>query len=82
MLCLHVPFFPVPAQNLETLVNLRRASFVDNQISHIEGLSACTALEELCLEDNRIATIEGLQGLTRSGKHVAVPLEVVRTLIP
>jgi Leucine-rich repeat (LRR) protein len=52
-------------QNLETLVNLRRASFVDNQISHIEGLSACTALEELCLEDNRIATIEGLQGLTR-----------------
>ncbi|GFH31828.1 uncharacterized protein HaLaN_30945, partial [Haematococcus lacustris] len=42
-------------QSLEGLVNLRRASFADNQISHIEGLSACTALEELCLEDNRLA---------------------------
>ncbi len=46
-------------------MNLRRASFLDNQISHIEGLECCTALEELCLEDNRIAQIEGLTGLTR-----------------
>ncbi|KAJ9527642.1 hypothetical protein QJQ45_025918 [Haematococcus lacustris] len=55
-------------QSLEGLVNLRRASFADNQISHIEGLSACTALEELCLEDNRLAAVEGLQGLTRLKK--------------
>lgn len=52
-------------QNLGQLVNLRRASFADNQISHIEGLDGCSALEELCLEDNRIGAIEGLQGLTR-----------------
>ena len=55
------------AQNLGGLVNLRRASFADNQISHIEGLEGCSTLEELCLEDNRIACIEGLQGLTRWG---------------
>ena len=37
----------------------------DYQISHIEGLEACTELEELCLEDNRLASIEGLTGLDR-----------------
>jgi Leucine-rich repeat (LRR) protein len=56
---------PPYLQNLSGLTNVRRMSFADNQISHIEGLECCTACEELCLEDNRIGSIEGLQGLTR-----------------
>jgi len=55
-------------QNLSLLPNLRRASFADNQISHIESLEGCTALEELCLEENRVVAIEGLQGCTRLKK--------------
>ncbi len=58
-------FFPPCVQNLTGLINLRRASFADNQISHLEGLEGCSALEELCVEDNRIGSIEGLTGLTR-----------------
>ena len=52
-------------QNLSQLKSLRRASFADNQISHIEGLEGCALLEELSLEDNRLSSIEGLNGLTR-----------------
>ena len=42
-----------------------QASFVDNQISHIEGLESCVLLEELCLEDNRLTSIENLTGLIK-----------------
>lgn len=37
-------------QGLERLTNLTRASFARNEISHIQGLDACTALQELCLK--------------------------------
>jgi Leucine-rich repeat (LRR) protein len=54
------------AQNLGGLTNLRRASFADNEISHIEGgLEFCCSLEELNLEDNRLGSLEGVQGLNR-----------------
>jgi Leucine-rich repeat (LRR) protein len=43
---------------------MRRASFCDNEISRLEGLEDCAALEELSLEENRVVVIEGLQRLT------------------
>lgn len=49
--------------NLENLSNLRRASFVDNEISNIEGLQYCKLLEELSLESNRIGKISGISHL-------------------
>ena len=52
-------------QNLSQLPNLRKASFVDNQISQVDALDGCTALEELSLEGNRLAGVEGLRGCTR-----------------
>ncbi|XP_053088423.1 leucine-rich repeat-containing protein 9 isoform X1 [Pangasianodon hypophthalmus] len=54
--------------NLEQLVNLRWASFNNNQLTHIEGLQHCPLLEELSLNHNYICTLEGackLQRLTR-----------------
>jgi len=51
-------------QNLEKLTSLRRASFVDNELTRLEGLDFCTALEELSVEDNRIMAIEGLSHCT------------------
>jgi len=53
---------------LERLVNLRRASFCDNELGKIEGLERCAALEELSLEDNRIAKLENLNALRRLTK--------------
>lgn len=37
-------------QGLERLTSLRKACFADNEISHIQGLEACTALQELSFE--------------------------------
>lgn len=37
-------------QGLERLVSLRKACFAQNEISHIQGLDACTALQELSLQ--------------------------------
>ncbi|XP_053357223.1 leucine-rich repeat-containing protein 9 [Clarias gariepinus] len=54
--------------NLEQLVNLRWASFNNNQLTHIKGLQHCPLLEELSLDHNSISTLEGvckLQCLTR-----------------
>ena len=45
--------------NLERLVNLRWASFNDNDLTKVEGLDNCAQLEELSLEDNCIYKIEG-----------------------
>lgn len=45
-------------QNLGKLIKLRRASFADNELSRLEGLSQCVLLEELCLEENRILKLE------------------------
>ncbi|KAK3554466.1 hypothetical protein QTP70_023488 [Hemibagrus guttatus] len=51
--------------NLEQLVNLRWASFNNNQLTNIEGLQHCPLLEELSLNHNYICTLEGLSKLQR-----------------
>lgn len=45
--------------NLNKLVNLRWASFNDNDISKVEGLDSCSKLEELSLNNNSIKTLNG-----------------------
>lgn len=45
--------------NLSALVNLRWASFNDNDVSKVEGLESCTKLEELSLNNNNITTVTG-----------------------
>lgn len=45
--------------NLDKLVNLRWASFNDNDISKVEGLDSCSKLEELSLNNNNISTLSG-----------------------
>ena len=45
--------------NLDKLVNLRWASFNDNDISKLEGLDNCLHLEELSLDDNCITSMDG-----------------------
>ena len=42
-------------QGLERLTSLRKASFARNQISHIQGLDACPALQELSFEARDLA---------------------------
>jgi len=49
--------------DLERLVNLRRASFCNNELTRLEGLDRCVLLEELSLEDNRIIKLENLATL-------------------
>ncbi|XP_040916935.1 leucine-rich repeat-containing protein 9 [Toxotes jaculatrix] len=49
--------------NLNKLVNLRWASFNDNDISKVEGLDSCLKLEELSLNNNSISTLSGLSKL-------------------
>ncbi|XP_038584816.1 leucine-rich repeat-containing protein 9 isoform X3 [Micropterus salmoides] len=49
--------------NLNKLVNLRWASFNDNDISKVEGLDSCLKLEELSLNNNSISTLSGLPKL-------------------
>ncbi|XP_041469372.1 leucine-rich repeat-containing protein 9-like isoform X1 [Lytechinus variegatus] len=51
--------------NLERLVNLRWASFNDNDLTKIEGLDNCLQIEELSLEDNCIYRIEGISHLSK-----------------
>ena len=64
-LCLQVTTLNLDSQhisklsNLERLVNLRWASFNDNDLTKVEGLDNCAQLEELSLEDNCIYKIEG-----------------------
>lgn len=45
--------------NLDRLVNLRWASFDNNELTGIEGLEHCTLLEELSLNNNSISRLEG-----------------------
>uniref|UniRef100_A0A3Q3GI00 Leucine rich repeat containing 9 n=1 Tax=Labrus bergylta TaxID=56723 RepID=A0A3Q3GI00_9LABR len=49
--------------SLNKLVNLRWASFNDNDISRVEGLESCLKLEELSLNNNNISTLTGLSKL-------------------
>ncbi|XP_037343021.2 leucine-rich repeat-containing protein 9 [Pungitius pungitius] len=49
--------------NLNKLVNLRWASFNDNDITKVEGLDSCLKLEELSLNNNSISTLDGLSKL-------------------
>eukprot|EP01048_Picozoa_sp_COSAG05_P007592 COSAG05_NODE_539_length_8851_cov_3.718693_2_plen_1327_part_00 len=72
-------------QNLEGLVNLRRGSFSDNELTHIEGLEECTALGELLLEENRIVRLDGLRNLVYLkrldvGKNKLTKIEGLGTL--
>ena len=53
---------------LDKLVNLRKASFCNNELSRLEGLDRCVNLEELSLEDNRIIKLENLGALRRLTK--------------
>lgn len=45
--------------NLNKLVNLRWASFNDNDISKLEGLDNCLKLEELSVNNNNISSFNG-----------------------
>uniref|UniRef100_A0A3Q3J496 Leucine rich repeat containing 9 n=1 Tax=Monopterus albus TaxID=43700 RepID=A0A3Q3J496_MONAL len=54
--------------NLNKLVNLRWASFNNNDISKVEGLDSCLKLEELSLNNNSISTLSGLSKLHRLNK--------------
>lgn len=45
--------------NLNKLVNLRWASFNNNDISKVEGLENCLKLEELSLNNNCITSFTG-----------------------
>lgn len=45
--------------NLNKLVNLRWASFNDNDISKLEGLDNCLKLEELSVNNNNITSFTG-----------------------
>ncbi|XP_054470363.1 leucine-rich repeat-containing protein 9 [Anoplopoma fimbria] len=49
--------------NLNKLVNLRWASFNDNDISKVEGLDSCLKLEEISLNNNSINSLNGLSKL-------------------
>ncbi|KAM4625879.1 leucine-rich repeat-containing protein 9 [Polymixia lowei] len=49
--------------NLDKLVNLRWASFNNNDISKVEGLDNCLHLEELSLNDNCVTEMRGLSKL-------------------
>ena len=69
--------------NLERLVNLRRASFFDNELPRLEGLDAATKLEELCLEENRLLKIEGGPSLSPSlPLSLSLPLPLSLSLPP
>jgi hypothetical protein len=72
-------------QNLENLPNLRRASFCDNELTHVEGLETCTSLVELMLEENRIVRLDGLRSLVSLkrldvGKNKLTKIEGIDTL--
>ncbi|KAJ7990764.1 hypothetical protein DPEC_G00290290 [Dallia pectoralis] len=54
--------------NLDKLVNLRWASFNDNDISIVEGLDNCRHLEELSLNDNCISKLDGMSKLQQLTK--------------
>lgn len=45
--------------NLNKMVNLRWASFNDNDISKLEGLDNCLKLEELSVNNNNITSFNG-----------------------
>ena len=48
---------------LDDLVNVRRLSMIDNEISAIEAINYCKLLEELSLENNRISKITNINHL-------------------
>lgn len=56
--------------NLNSLVNLRWASFNDNDISKLEGLESCLNLEELSLNNNNISTLSGESGSQLDNKII------------
>lgn len=48
--------------------HLLACSLADNELSALDGLGACTCLEELTLESNRVSSLVGLCTLTRLRK--------------
>uniref|UniRef100_A0A3B5A897 Leucine-rich repeat-containing protein 9-like n=1 Tax=Stegastes partitus TaxID=144197 RepID=A0A3B5A897_9TELE len=57
--------------NLNKLVNLRWASFNDNDISKVEGLESCLKLEELSLNNNSLARLQCLNKLSVDGNQLS-----------
>ncbi|XP_041928695.1 leucine-rich repeat-containing protein 9 [Alosa sapidissima] len=51
--------------NLDKLVNLRWASFNNNELSRVEGLDNCSLLEELSLDNNCLCKLDGISQLHR-----------------
>ena len=45
---------------LESLVNLRWASFNKNCITKLEGIESCSHLEELSIQDNCLYKLDGM----------------------
>lgn len=62
--------------NLNSLVNLRWASFNDNDISKVEGLDSCLNLEELSLNNNNISTLSGESGCQLHSETASQPEEL------
>lgn len=75
-------------QNLESLTQLRQASFSHNVLLSLDGLACCTALEDLSVEDNRISTCANLEAcqalrkldLSHNELHIIKNLEPLRHL--
>ncbi|XP_042565653.1 leucine-rich repeat-containing protein 9 [Clupea harengus] len=51
--------------NLDKLVNLRWASFNNNELGRVECLDNCTLLEELSLDNNSLCKLDGISHLHR-----------------
>lgn len=60
---------------LNGLVNLRWASFNDNDISKVEGLECCLNLEELSLNNNNISALSGESGCQTDGEIMSQPVQ-------
>lgn len=59
--------------NLNSLVNLRWASFNDNDLSKVDGLESCLNLEELSLNNNSIGTLSGESGCQTDSEIISQP---------
>jgi len=49
--------------NIFRLLNLKRASFADNEIVRLDGIEKCIKLESLNMEDNLVTKLSGIESL-------------------